>query len=249
MLFLITCAVGVAGCILCLVLLVIFYVKDKSLLLPLILLPLFLLIMAGSVFLDWRGIDLPFGDKDGEPSGQLDDRAPSDDSGSQDEDAPPVRNQKGVVPDTSGDGTEAEDNNGDAAVAAPVSMENSGDLGSCYVEIKDAFLSKDYQGEPAIVVTYTWTNNGEDSTAAMEALSQQAFQNGQPLSNAVMSSKDESYEAGTLMKSIRSGASTDVQCAFLLAAGADDVRFEVSEFLAHAGDTVFRVFSLEDISG
>ena len=52
----------------------------------------------------------------------------------------------------------------------------SGDLGDYHVEIKGASLAKDYEGKSAIVVTYAWTNNSEETTSAMVSVGAKAFQ-------------------------------------------------------------------------
>lgn len=55
--FAILCAVGVVGALISLVLLIIFYSKEKSIVLPMILVLIFLLLIGGSVFLDFRSIN------------------------------------------------------------------------------------------------------------------------------------------------------------------------------------------------
>jgi len=57
-------------------------------------------------------------------------------------------------------------------------LESAGSLGDYAVDIKDATLTKDYKGNPAIVITYSYTNNGDDAKSAMVALRNVAYQNG-----------------------------------------------------------------------
>ena len=77
----------------------------------------------------------------------------------------------------------------------------SGDLGAYHVEIKGASLAKDYQGNPAIVITYAWANNSEDTTSAMVSAGTKAFQDGVQLESAVIIG-DDSYDSGASMKEV-----------------------------------------------
>lgn len=110
-------------------------------------------------------------------------------------------------------------------------MEKSGDLGDYHVEIKDAFLTKDYEGHPAMVVTYAWTNNSDETTSAMVSVSEKAFQDGVQLDTAILMSV-EGYESGTSMKDVRPGTTIDIQCAYILTSETSVVEFEITEWIS-----------------
>lgn len=107
-------------------------------------------------------------------------------------------------------------------------MEGSGDLGDYHVEIKGASIVKDYEDNPAIVVTYAWTNNSEDTTSASTAMYAKAFQDGVQLDSAWVDSDE--YDGGADMKEVRPGTTIDVQDAFELTSETSTVEFEISEF-------------------
>lgn len=126
---------------------------------------------------------------------------------------------------------------------APIPIPGSGTLGDYHVEIKDAFLLDDYQGNPAVVVTYVWTNNSQETTNAMTQLVEQTFQNGVELAMATITSSRQ-YEAGTSLRDVRPGAQSEVQCAFRLSNTTSPIEFEVSEFLSQSNTVVYASFDL-----
>lgn len=113
----------------------------------------------------------------------------------------------------------------------------SGDLGDYHVEIKGASLAKDYEGKSAIVVTYAWTNNSEETTSAMVSVGAKAFQDGVQLESAVIVG-DDSYDSGTSMKEVRPGTTIDVQCAYVLTSETSTVEFELTEWISFSDDMV-----------
>lgn len=113
----------------------------------------------------------------------------------------------------------------------------SGDLGDYHVEIKGASLAKDYEGKTAIVITYAWTNNSEDTTSAMVSIGEKAFQDGVQLESAMIVG-DDSYESGTSMKEVRPGTTIDVQCAYVLTNDTSTVEFELTEWISFSDDMV-----------
>lgn len=116
-----------------------------------------------------------------------------------------------------------------------------GNLGDYYVEIENAFVTQDREGNPALVVTYAWTNNSENTTNAMTALAEHAFQDGVEIGFAVISGEPR-YEPGTSAVNIRPGASTEVQCVFALSNVTSPVEFEVSELISLSRETVSASF-------
>lgn len=116
-------------------------------------------------------------------------------------------------------------------------MIGAGDLGDYHVEINSAFLVEDYGENPALVVNYSWTNNSDETTSAMVAVHEKAFQDGVQLDPAILISVD-GYEAGTSMKEVRPGTTIDIQCAFELTSNTSIVEFEISELISLSKDMV-----------
>lgn len=94
------------------------------------------------------------------------------------------------------------------------------------VTIDGADMGTDYQGEKAVIVTYTFTNNSDDARNFMTTMSAQAFQDGVELENAIMVDGVDSQD---LMKDIKPGKSITVKQAYVLADTKNDVTVEVSE--------------------
>lgn len=116
-------------------------------------------------------------------------------------------------------------------------MVGSGDLGDYHVEIKSATLVKDYEDNPAILITYAWTNNSEDTTSAMVTIMQKAFQDGVELETAILFDV-EGYDPESSMKDVRPGTTIDVQSAFVLTSETSTVEFEITEFMSFTDDMV-----------
>lgn len=113
----------------------------------------------------------------------------------------------------------------------------SGDLGDYHVAIKGAELAEDYEGKPVIIITYAWTNNSEDTTSAMVAVAEKAFQDGVQLETAIVMN-DDVYDSGTGMKEVRPGTTLDIQCAYLLTSETSTVEFEITEWISFSDDVV-----------
>jgi len=125
--------------------------------------------------------------------------------------------------------------------------ESSGNLGDYHVEIKDAKLAQDYEGKPAIIITYSWTNNSEETTSAAVALIEEAFQDGVQLESAIVSDSNV-YNSENYMKEIRPGITLDVQTAYILTSDTSTVEFEVSEFMSFSDGIVTKNFDLSALS-
>ena len=131
--------------------------------------------------------------------------------------------------------------------SVPEEPSNSGDLGDYHVEIKEAVLAKDYEGKPAIIITYSWTNNSDDTTSALTSVAGKAFQDGVQLETAMIMDSDI-YDSGASMKEVRPGTTLDVPCAYLLTSDASVVEFEVTEWIRFSDDMVSMDFNPADLS-
>ena len=131
------------------------------------------------------------------------------------------------VPEPSGGGNIGDD----------VQPASSGDLGDYHVEIKGASLAKDYEGKSAIIVTYAWTNNSENTTSAMVSVGTKAFQDGVQLESAIIIG-DNSYDSGASMKEVRPGTTIDVLGAYVLTNERSTVEFELTEWISFSDDMV-----------
>jgi len=117
----------------------------------------------------------------------------------------------------------------------PEVSSNIATLGDYEVEIKFAVLTEDYEGNPAIAITYSWTNNSEDTTSAMVAVSCSAFQDGVGLETAIIMD-DSVYDSDSFMTEVRPGTTIDVQAAFVLSNTTSVVEVEIGEWLTFDSD-------------
>lgn len=128
----------------------------------------------------------------------------------------------------------ASDSSTEEASTAPVSSEapaqDSGAVGDYNVSILDATLSKDYKDKDAIIVTYDFTNNGENETSFMVAISAKAYQDGIELESAII--MDDDFSSEDQMKNIKPGATLTVQKAYVLDNNTSPVEIEVEELIS-----------------
>ena len=95
------------------------------------------------------------------------------------------------------------------------------------VTIDGSTVTSDYEGNPAMIVDFTFTNNSDEATSFAVACSQKAFQNGVQLETAiVMDDLGNGY-----MAEIKPGATTQARLAFSLT-DESDVTVEVSELFS-----------------
>ena len=120
---------------------------------------------------------------------------------------------------------------------------SSGSLGDYDAAIKQAVLSADSEGNPAIIITYSWTNNGTESASAMMKMLEKAFQNGVQLTAAVMG-EDSGYSLESRTQEVPPGTTVEIPCAFKLNSDSDPVEFELSELFSPSGDILARTYDL-----
>lgn len=127
--------------------------------------------------------------------------------------------------------------NGGSTSGSGETMVGSGDLGDYHVEIKGASLAKDYEGNSAIVITYTWTNNSDGTTNAMVSMMEKAFQDGVQLDTAIVAGLSDS------MRDVRPGTTIDIEKAFSLTSDTSTVELEITEFMSFSNDMVTAEFN------
>lgn len=121
----------------------------------------------------------------------------------------------------------------------------SGDLGDYHVSIEGFQVVEDYDGNPAIVIDYTWTNNSDETKRADVTILEKAFQDGVQLEASFIADRSI-YDYSTSAKDIRPGTTIDVQCAFTLTSETSNVEFELSELFSFSDDIVSMDFNLNE---
>jgi hypothetical protein len=98
------------------------------------------------------------------------------------------------------------------------------------VTINGSKQIKDYEGKPALVVNFTFTNNSDEAANFAFAVSAKAFQDGVELETAI-ALDDKKYSAEDSLKDIKPGKSIKTQNAYVLD-GKSDVSIEVKELIS-----------------
>lgn len=124
-------------------------------------------------------------------------------------------------------------------------LASSGALGDFEVQINDFTLGRDYQDSPAVLVSYTFTNNSDEATSATASLVSRAYQNGVELDSALITG-NESYNSQDSLKDVQPGASIDLQTAFVLSSETAPVEFEMTEAFSFSDSKLGKTFAISD---
>ena len=109
------------------------------------------------------------------------------------------------------------------------------------VTIDSARTTTDYEGNPAIVVTFSWVNNSDETISYAIACMEKAFQDGVQLEHAYMSGMDNDGE----WADVRPGAGTTFEKAYKTTS-TSEVEVEVTEFMSLSDDVLaHEVFAIE----
>jgi hypothetical protein len=130
----------------------------------------------------------------------------------------------------------------ETAPATPES-EGEGAIGDYYVKILGVARTTDYDGNPAVVVTFNWTNNSDKAASFMWSTNTQVFQGGIECETAFIFDSDV-YSAENSMLDIKPGASLDVQSAFVLRDAETPISVEVSELISWDDTVITKDFDI-----
>ena len=122
---------------------------------------------------------------------------------------------------------------------------NASKLGSYEVEIKNARLTKNYDGKPVVVITYGFTNNSSEPTAFWIAFEDEVYQNGVGLEKAYVLNSSDPYDEANQNKEIKTGVTLDVEVAYLLNDTQTNIDVEVKELMSFSDDMVTKTFSIK----
>lgn len=122
----------------------------------------------------------------------------------------------------------------------PSVADGEGSLGDYYIKIVSAAKAKDYSGTEVLVVTYEWTNNGDDAAMFSSAFTAKAYQNGIECTTAYMV---DGVDAEKALTQIKPGATLEVQEAYKLNDNSD-VSVEVTKWISFDDAVVTKIFTL-----
>lgn len=111
------------------------------------------------------------------------------------------------------------------------------------IEIGGCTVTEDYEGNPAAVVEYTWTNNAEEAQMFDVAVIAKGFQNGVQLDIATISVDNEQFDMEASWKEIKPGTTQTVYRAYLLE-DMSELTIEVEGWISD-GPVAEKAFTLE----
>ena len=143
--------------------------------------------------------------------------------------------------DASADSTESSDT-ADSAQTAGSSIDITTDKFS--VRFKQFAVSKDYGGNPCLMIYYDYTNSGESQSSAFVDFTLQASQNGESLEGTYPEANDTAVD--NYMNTIDPGKTVTVCQVFLLKDTTNDVTLQGKETLnVSGGQTTSQVLKLQ----
>lgn len=107
-------------------------------------------------------------------------------------------------------------------------MDTEGDIGDYHIKIVSAKKGKDYSKKDVLIVTYQWTNNGDDEQMFSTAFSVSAYQNGVECDDITMVDGVDTQKS---LSKIKPGATLEVQKPYVLD-GDSDVTIEVGPWIS-----------------
>lgn len=120
-----------------------------------------------------------------------------------------------------------------------------GALGELVVNIKGCRLAKDIEGKDIVIVNYGFKNNSENATSFTFAISDKVFQDGVGLNKCYTTDKSAKYSSDNQSKSIKKGASLDVEVAYTLNDSTTPIEVECSELISFSNDKVTKKFNIK----
>ena len=123
-----------------------------------------------------------------------------------------------------------------------------GNLGQCDVQINSCRVAMDYEGNPVVIVQYTFKNvTNEDAISFSLAVSDKVYQNGIELEHCYSLDDSAEYSSENQSTNIKKGASLEVEAAYRLKDTTADVEVEVSALFSFDSKKVEKIFKLESV--
>lgn len=112
---------------------------------------------------------------------------------------------------------------------------NKGTVSGKYdVEIVSAKVATDYQGKPAIIVTYNFTNKSDANAAFLTSVGANAFQNS--VQCAVATTMPDVMDAQPSLAQVQPGGTLKLECAYSLQDTTNPVTVQVGPLVNVTGE-------------
>lgn len=143
---------------------------------------------------------------------------------------------------SSGGSSDSGDQPTNSNSGAVVNDSANSNLGRYKVEIKGCRLSKDYDGTPIAIVTYSYTNNDSEAHSFSWTFEDHAYQNGVEAEKTYFPSDDDYEKNNNQSKEIKSGVTIDVMVAYKLNDTSTPVEVEVGQLISFDDTKITKTF-------
>jgi len=106
----------------------------------------------------------------------------------------------------------------------------SGTIDDYFVSIKEFKVIEKYDGDPAVIITYEWTNNSDDEASFSFSFDDKVYQNGIECEFAIIIDND-AYDGSNSIKDIKPGSTLEVQEVYSLNDATTPIDIEVTELI------------------
>lgn len=123
-------------------------------------------------------------------------------------------------------------------------LEGEGNIGKYYVKIKAVEMAKDYNNSDAVIITYEWMNNHEESKSFWPGLQAKVFQDGIECETPIM--KINGIGSDGLMTEIKPGKTFEFKVGYTLNNSYPEIEVEITESFSFSSNpqVVSKMFEL-----
>lgn len=111
-------------------------------------------------------------------------------------------------------------------------QEEEGDIGEYHVKIGEYEITKDYSGDPILLVKISFTNNDDEAKAFYTSISNKAYQNDVEIKSPISTYGINNYDWSDSTKEIKPGTTYEFNVAYELSDKKSDVTIELSPFFS-----------------
>ena len=124
------------------------------------------------------------------------------------------------------------------AISNKARQEGEGSIGNYYVKIEDYELTKDYSGDPILLVKIAFSNNSNETKAFQYNIEAKAFQNGVEIQSPISTYGIKNYDWRDKSNEIKPGVTYEFNLAFKLKNEQSDVTIELTPYLSSKNQNV-----------
>ena len=132
-------------------------------------------------------------------------------------------------------------------VIAQAEENAEGVFGDCIVSVNSARVTRDYEGNPTLVVTYNFTNYGTVGETFWSRVTDTCYQNDIGLNEAYTLCNGDSFKEDSCDQKVKNGATILVEKAYVLNDTETDVVVELCDYLSLDYNTYTKTISLSEI--